>query len=203
MPHLIGIGGPSGSGKSLLAATLARRLSAPVIALDSYYRDLSHLTLDERARVNFDEPAALEHELIAGHLAVLGRGGEICVPVYDFATHCRSDAVQRVQAGDFAIIEGLFALNWPEIRRLLGTAVYVDTPDEICFARRLERDMRERGRSEASVREQYAATVRPMAALHVLPTRSVADIVVSGLQPVSLSAEIVIAHALGRVPARG
>lgn len=203
MPHLIGIAGPSGSGKSLLAAALAQALSSPVVALDSYYRDLPHLAFDERARVNFDEPAALEHELIAEHLAVLARGGEIRVPVYDFATHRRSNAVERVRAGRFAIIEGLFALNWPEITRLLGTRVYVDTPDEVCFARRLERDVRERSRSEASVREQYAATVRPMAALHILSARRAADVVVSGLQPVSLSAEAVLAHALGRGPVLG
>ncbi len=203
MPYLIGIAGPSGSGKTLLATTLARALSAPIVSLDSYYRDLPHLTYQERCRTNFDEPAALEHELLAEHLTALAGGSEIGVPVYDFTTHRRTKKTERVQAGEFAIVEGLFALNWPEVTELLETKVYVHTPDEICFARRLERDVRERGRTEASVREQYAATVRPMAALHVYPARLAADVVVSGIQPVELSVDTVLAHAAARVPALG
>jgi len=203
MPYLIGIAGPSGSGKTLLATTLARALSAPIVSLDSYYRDLPHLTYEERSRTNFDEPAALEHELLAEHLAALAAGSEIRVPVYDFTTHRRTEKVERIRAGEYAIVEGLFALSWPEIAGLLGTKVYVHTPDEICFARRLERDTRERGRTAASVREQYAATVRPMAALHVYPARLAADVVVSGVEPVERSLETVLAHAAARVPALG
>jgi uridine kinase len=116
-------------------------------------------------------------------------------PNYDFATHSRTCEVTRIPAARFVIVEGLFALYWPEVRALLGTRVYVDTRDEVCFERRLARDTRERGRTEESVRRQYAATVRPMAELHVWPTRRYADVIVSGESPLAQTSAAVLAHA--------
>lgn len=197
-PYLIGIAGASCSGKTELARHLAARLEAPVVSIDSYYRELNHLSVEERALVNFDEPAAIDEPLFISHMQALARGEEVLCPTYDFATHSRTREVTLIPAAAFVIVEGLFALHWPEVRALLGTRVYVDTPDEVCFERRLERDTRERGRTEESVRRQYAATVRPMAELHVWPTRRYADIIVSGQSPLDQTSAAVLAHVRRR-----
>jgi uridine kinase len=192
--HLIGIAGPSGSGKTELAQALARLLTAPVVALDSYYRSLAQLSFEERERTNFDVPDALEHGLLVEHLSGLTAGRAVEVPVYDFTRHLRSGRTTRVESGEFVILEGLWALYWEDLRRLLGTKVYVETADDICFKRRLERDLRERGRSRESVLAQYTSTVHPMAVRHIVPTRRFADVVVSGVEPIEQSVEKVRAH---------
>ena len=193
-PYLIAIAGPSGSGKTELARRLAAVLPAPILSLDSYYRDAAHLRFVDRARINFDEPRSLDHELLAEQLAALSEGAEIAVPVYDFTHHVRTAEVHRMRGGEFVIVEGIFALYWEDVRKLARTKVYVDVADEICLARRLARDVRERGRSPQSVIEQYTATVRPMAELYVHPTRRFADVVAGGCDPVEQLADAVLAH---------
>jgi uridine kinase len=193
-PYLIGIAGPSGAGKSTLAAALAEALGAPIISLDSYYRELAHLPLEERARMNFDEPRALDAGLLAGQLTQLAAGEETSIPIYDFSRHTRAAGATLLRPRDFILVEGLFALYWPEVRALLGTKVFAAAPDDLCFTRRLERDVRERGRTPASVTFQYSATVRPMAEKYILPTRSWADVVVSGAEPLEHSVAAVRAH---------
>jgi uridine kinase len=148
---LIGIAGPSGAGKSELARSLARALDAPIVALDSYYKDLSQLPVEERSGANFDVPEALDAELLTTQLGSLSKGEEIRVPVYDFARHVRTGETRRVIAGPFAIVEGLFTLYWEPVRSLLSIKVFVDAEAEVCFRRRLERDMGERGRTAESV----------------------------------------------------
>jgi uridine kinase len=197
-PYLIAVGGPSGSGKTELARHIAATLHAPILALDSYYRDAAHLPFAERLRINFDEPASLDHELLTGQLAALTEGHEISVPVYDFTHYIRSADVHPVRPGRFVIVEGIFALYWEDVRRLASTKVYVDVADEICLARRMERDIRERGRSPESVLEQYAATVRPMAELYVHPTRRFADVVADGRHSVEQLARAVLTHVEAR-----
>src|SRR5271167_1329833 len=142
--YLIGIAGPSGAGKSYLARHLAERLRAPVLALDQYYRDLSHLRPEERTLSNFDEPAALEHELLIAHLNQLRRGEPIAVPTYDFSVHTRSAQTWSLAPSPFVVLEGLFTLYWSELRAHLGTAVYVDLEESACLQRRLDRDVQER-----------------------------------------------------------
>ena len=192
--YLIGIAGPSGAGKSFLARHLAARLHSPILSLDHYYRDLSHLFLDERAGSNFDEPAALEHELLIAEVADLHEGRPIAVPTYDFSTHTRTRESQVFQPAPFVIIEGLFTLHWEELRRLLGTSVYVDMPDDVCLQRRTERDVRERGRTPESVTAQFQATVAPMAERYVRPTLQYADIVVPGSIPIDEGVTRVLDH---------
>ncbi len=193
-PRFIGIAGPSCSGKTRLAQAVARRLEAPVLALDSYYRDLSHLPLAERARVNFDEPAALDHALIAEHLRLLSQGSPVRKPVYDFAAHTRLAATELVMPRAFVVVEGLFALYWEDLRRFYEVAVFVRLDDRECFRRRLERDVRERGRTPESVREQYQATVRPMAERYILPTAGFASLVVSGDRPLEEPVAAILAQ---------
>ncbi len=193
-PYLIGIAGPSCSGKSELSRYLARALGAEVLALDSYYVELAHLPLEERARRNFDLPEALDHGLLAAQLAALAEGRTIEKPVYDFARHTRAPQVEIVHPGEFLIVEGLFALYWEEIRRLMGTRVFMEASDEVCLERRLERDIRERGRTRESVLEQYRTTVRPMAEQYILPTRGFADLVISGVEPLERTSAAVLAH---------
>lgn len=196
-PVLIGIAGPSCSGKTELARRLATALSAPILPLDCYYRPLDHLRWEERAQTNFDEPDALDADLLASHIAALAAGQTIDKPVYDFARHTRAPHVDRIVPAAFVIVEGLFTLYWPAVRRSLTLAVYVDASDDVCFRRRLERDVRERGRTPQSVRLQYDATVRPMAARYILPSRVHAAVTVSGEAPLEDTSAAVLARLPG------
>ena len=179
-PCLIGIAGPSCAGKTLLAGRLADVLDAPIVALDCYYHSLDHLPLEQRARSNFDVPESLDADLLARHVRQLARGEEIQVPIYDFTCHHRTTAVRAVRATRYALIEGLFTLHWEAVRELLDIKLYVGAADRVCLRRRIERDVRERGRTPESVLEQYRTTVEPMARQYVLPTAAFAGLVLDG-----------------------
>lgn len=200
VPYLIGIAGASGSGKSWLARYLAEHLPATVVPLDAYYRDLSALDPAARARQNFDVPEALDWELILRQAQMLSQGVEIERPVYGFATHTRTAYTQRVQPVEFIIIEGLFALYHSGVRELCGAKVFMSVDDSTCLSRRLERDMRERGRTRESVVAQYSGTVRPMYERYVLPTRQFADLVLCGEEPVEELAAALRRHVERRQP---
>ena len=196
VPHLIGIAGPSGAGKTALASCLAARLprlSTAVLSLDSYYLDQSAIASDTSARLNFDTPESLDLELLARHLRQLVTGRPIECPVYDFRTHTRTRRTERVVPGAVVVVEGLLALHRPEIRTLFGTRVFVVADDATCLARRLARDAQERGRSEESVREQWVTTVRPMFKRYVESTQQYADVVVDGTEPLEQVASAVLA----------
>ena len=193
-PYLIGIGGPSCSGKSYLAAHIAEKLGAAQFALDSYYLELNHLSLVQRAHWNFDAPEALDSATLIRHVAQLARGEAIDRPVYDFTTHTRTGETKRLEPREFIIVEGLFALLWEDVRKLLGTKVFVDLGSQACLERRIERDIRERGRTRESVLEQYETTVLPMAQRYVHPTRAHADLVVTGDDDIASEVAAVLAH---------
>ena len=204
-PYLIGIAGASCSGKTSLATRLAESVPgspAAILSLDSYYRDLSHLTSEQRAVWNFDAPEALDDALLLQHLRALLTGTPIDKPVYDFSTHTRAPGTEPVEPAAFIIIEGLFVLYWREVRDTLGTKVFIAVPDEVSLARRIARDVRERGRTEASVRTQYASTVRPMYQEYCEPTARFADVRVSGEEPVDQLVETVLQHIRTRIPQR-
>lgn len=182
-PVVIGLAGPSCSGKTEIARLAAAALRGPVLTLDSYYRDLSHLTPEQRAAVNFDAPEALREDLVLAHVAAMAEGQAIEKPVYDFARHCASGIVERMEPSAFVIVEGLFTLAWKSIRQYLTLTAFVSASHEVCLERRLMRDTSERGRSPESVREQYKATVRPMCDLHVNPSRHAAELLLDGERP--------------------
>lgn len=177
---MIGIAGASCSGKTELARRLARSPGAVVCTLDSYYRDLSHLPLEDRARHNFDIPDALDHQLVYEQISALSRGESIRKPVYDFTRHVRSPETEVLSPRPLTVVEGLFTLYWQPLRELLDLKVFIETDDEICLKRRIDRDIRERGRTPESVRQQFEETVRPMTHLHIDPTREFADLVLDG-----------------------
>ncbi len=192
-PHIIGIAGASGSGKSELARQLALRLpGTSIVSLDSYYRELSHLPLEERAKTNFDDPDSLEWELLHLHLEAMAEGRGFHEPVYSFAHHTRTQGTKWIEPSDFMIVEGLFVFHWPELREIVHTKVFVQTDPEVCFDRRLRRDVAERGRTPESVKDQYERTVRPSAEWFVYPTMKHADLVVSGEEPLANSTAAVI-----------
>ena len=193
-PYLIGIAGPSCAGKSYLSTHLARHLNAAMLNLDSYYADLNHLSLAERAHFNFDAPESLDSPLLIEHVRQLSRGEAIEKPIYNFKNHSRTGQTERLAARPFIIIEGLFALYWEEIRAVQATKVFVDLGEEICLARRIERDTRERGRTRESVLEQFQTTVLPMAQRYVHPTRQFADVVLTGNGAIAAEMERVLSH---------
>lgn len=191
----MGIAGASGSGKTTLAAELARELDGIYFPIDNYYRDLSHLPFSERVKQNFDDPALIESSLLAAHVAALARGESIERPLYDFATHTRvPDRTEALRAGNFVLVEGLFALYYPELLPLYQFRVYIDTPDDICFERRMRRDTVERGRTPESVRLQYETTVRPSSISFVRPCRAHADLVIEGTEALDWKVEQVLAE---------
>jgi len=198
-PALLGIAGCSGSGKTTLAAELARTLGGIHFHLDDYYLDLSHLPYAERIRQNFDDPAIVESALLGSHIAALARGEAIARPVYDFSTYTRvRGRSERVVGRRFVVIEGLFALYYPEILPFYSLRVYLETPDAVCFERRMKRDTEERGRSPESVRAQYEATVRPSSLKFVRPSAVNADLTVDGTGALDWKVERVMAELRAR-----
>ncbi len=193
-PVVLGIAGASGSGKTTLAQELARSLEGATFPLDNYYLDLSHLPVEERARQNFDDPALIESTLLAEHVGELAQGRAIQRPRYDFSHHVRvAGQTETVRPGAFLLVEGLFALYFPQLLPLYQLRVYVDTPDTVCFDRRLRRDMQERGRTPESVRRQYDATVRPAGIRYVRPSAVHADLTIDGTEALDWKVEQVLA----------
>jgi uridine kinase len=180
-PVFIGIAGGTGSGKTTVARALYDRVGRDRIewiSHDSYYREFEGLSQDELHRINFDHPDSLESELLARHIDVLRKGSAVEVPVYDFATYARKPETQRVEPRKVVIIEGILVLAEPELRRRIDIKLFVDTPPDIRFMRRLMRDIRSRGRSLESVVEQYLTTVRPMHEEFVEPSKRYADLII-------------------------
>ena len=199
--HIIGIAGPSSSGKTELARQLAGKLpGTTIVSLDSYYRGMAEIPLEERKKVNFDHPDSLDWELLHEHLVAIANGRAFREPVYSFADYERTTEARLIEPSGFLIVEGLFVLYWPELRAMLDTKVYVETDAGVCFHRRLTRDVAERGRTPESVIEQYEKTVRPSAEWFVYPTQKYADLTVSGEEPLDRSTHAVVS-ALQRASA--
>lgn len=180
-PVIVGIAGGTGSGKTTVARAIYDRVGNDKIewiSHDSYYRNFEGLSAEERHHINFDHPDSLETELLARHLDVLIKGSAVEVPIYDFTTHSRKPETQRVEPRRVIIVEGILVLAEPELRKRIDIKLYVDTPADIRFVRRLMRDIRSRGRTVESVIEQYVTTVRPMHEEFVEPSKRHADLII-------------------------
>jgi uridine kinase len=178
---LIGIGGGTASGKTTVARRIIEALPpgrAALIQHDSYYLDRSALTPAERAGINFDEPAALENELLLQHLRALKRGEAVDLPEYDFTTHTRKATVHRIEPCSVIVVEGILLLAVPEVREVFDLRLYVDTADDIRLIRRIRRDMLERGRDITTIEAQYMGSVRAMHRLHVQPSKQYANLII-------------------------
>lgn len=178
---IIGISGPSASGKSLLANTIVSELGSEqvvVISEDSYYRDRSELPFEQREKINYDHPDAFDHDLLYEHLLQLQEGKMVDVPTYDFANHCRGTETRRVGKHRIIVLEGILLFVTPHLREIMDTRIFMDTPLDICLLRRLVRDIEHRQRSLQSVIDQYEATVRPMYMQFIEPSKRYADVIV-------------------------
>lgn len=183
---IIAIAGASASGKSLFASTVYQQLVAElgsdgiaILAEDAYYRDQTHLSLEQRQLTNYDHPSAFEHELLARHLQQLRDGQSIAMPQYSYTTHTRLAETIPVSPGRVVMVEGILLLSDPELRKHFDISVFMDTPLDICLLRRIQRDLEERGRSMSSITEQYQETVRPAFFEFILPSKQFADLVVT------------------------
>ncbi len=180
---LIGIAGASGSGKTFVANSIMESAGsdkAVIIQEDSYYKDLSDVPFEERAERNFDHPDAFDHELLAKDLSQLLNGEAVSHPIYDYKLHVCSKEKKTVGPGALIILEGILILNNARLRELMDYRVFIDTALDICFIRRLKRDVEERGRTVDSVIRQYTQTVRPMYLEFIEPSRQYADILIPG-----------------------
>lgn len=193
-PHLLGVAGPSCSGKSTLARAVAAHYAALdplVLPMDAYYRDLSGLPVAERSAVNFDSPEAFEHELLLDQVRDLAAHRPVSMPVYDFTAHTRAGTRPVHWTGRLLVVEGILTLHWQALSALFDSRVYVDLDDATALARRVARDTRDRGRTPESVARQFRETVTPMAAAHCRPSRAAAHLVLDGAAaPETLAGEL-------------
>ncbi|CCY07171.1 uridine kinase [Coprobacillus sp. CAG:698] len=179
---IIGIAGGTASGKTTVASRLYEETkkygSVNVIRIDDYYKDQSNLSLEERRKTNFDHPSAYDKDLLVKHLNDLKKGISINKPTYDFTISTRSDIVEKIEPCNVIIVEGIMAFAIPELRDMYDIKIFVDTPDDIRFIRRLSRDIEKRGRTVDNVINQYLSTVRPMHLSFVEPSKVYADLIV-------------------------
>ena len=178
---IIGICGGTGSGKTTIARSIVESVSAQNVVLveqDSYYRNLSDMPLDERHQANFDHPDSLDSDMLVNHILRLKQGLLIEMPLYDFATHTRSEKIEIIEPRPVVIVEGILIFAEPRVLDLLDVRVFVDTPDDIRLMRRFRRDITERGRTFERTLEQYERTIRPMHYEFVEPSKRHADIII-------------------------
>ncbi|MEX2627958.1 MAG: uridine kinase [Ilumatobacteraceae bacterium] len=180
-PFLIGVAGGTSSGKTTVAERLAEltgEARLALIKLDSYYADRPGETLEERAAANYDHPDAFDWTLLNDHLAALANGATVPVPEYDYAAFARTDQVRRVHPARIVVVEGILVLWEPSLRERFDLKIFVDTPADLRFIRRLQRDVDERGRTVESVIEQYLTTVRPSHDRFIEPSKRHADVII-------------------------
>ena len=201
-PIIIGVSGGSGSGKTTVVNKIIAEIGEKNILLiqhDSYYRDLSHLPLEERKKQNFDHPKSLETELMIRHIEALKSGYSVEVPVYDFVAHTRSDEFIKVSPRNIILVDGILIFSEPDLRELMDIKIFVDTDDDVRLLRRLKRDILERGRDLDGVLNQYENYVRPMHLEFVEPSKRYSDIIVPRGGENLVALEMVIALISGKL----
>jgi uridine kinase len=201
-PLVLGIAGGSGSGKSTIARAILADLppgAGVLLEQDNYYRAQSHLPLEQRERVNYDHPDALELELLMAHIDALRTGNSILRPTYDFSIHDRAKTGVKIDPAPVLVVEGILVLADERLRTRLHVKVFVDTDADIRLMRRIRRDLEHRGRSFAQVRKQYYETVRPMHMAFVEPTKRFADIIVPEGGQNRVALDLILSHVRSRV----
>ena len=178
---MIGISGASASGKSLLANTIVNELGSDqvvVISEDAYYKDHSNIPFEERAKINYDHPDSIDHELLYKHLLLLQQGKSVEVPIYNHSLHIREKTTRSIGGHAIVVLEGILLFVESELRDIMDIRIFMETALDICLIRRLKRDIKERGRSLDSVLKQYEETVRPMYLQFIDPSKRYADLIV-------------------------
>jgi uridine kinase len=175
---IVGLAGPSGSGKSTVAKRVASRFHGHVISMEVYSLEMNHLPLEERAKLDYDAPNAIDVKLLESHIRDYQAGKAIQAPIYDFAEHLRvSDRREHIPAKSLLIVEGILAFHFADLRRHFDLSIYLDAPEEVCFHRRKVRDITERQRSLDLILWQYKNTVLPAARRYLLPSKRFASLV--------------------------
>lgn len=198
---VFGVAGGTASGKTTVADAILEAVGASRVAYlphDAYYRQMSHLSYEERANLNYDHPDALETELLIEHVEELLRGNPVAVPVYDFTQHERTSETRLVEPCPIILIDGILIFTNGRLRELMDVKIYVDTDADVRFIRRMRRDMEERDRSLASIIDQYMNTVRLMHLEFVEPSKRYADVIVphGGLNKVAMDMVVARLHTL-------
>lgn len=178
---IIGIAGPSASGKSLLANTIVNELGSDqvvVISEDSYYKDNSHLPFEEREKINYDHPDSFDHALLHEHLCQLQQGQSVEIPIYSHSKHIRVPETRFIGRHTIIVLEGILLFSDKALREIMDIRIFMSAPLDVCLSRRLKRDVVERHRSFESVLHQYETTVRPMYLQFIEPSSRYADLIV-------------------------
>ena len=180
---ILGIAGGTGSGKTYAVKNLLNEYpqnSVLPISMDSYYKDLSHINYEKRIEQNFDHPDSIDINLLKKHLEQASKGDKINIPIYDFINHVRLGETISISNAEIIIVEGIFALHFSQLRKLYTLKLFIDTPENIRLERRLVRDIRERGRTIKSIKDQYNSTVLPMHIKYVEPSKVFSDLILDG-----------------------
>ena len=180
--YLIGFCGGSGAGKTTLVSQLLNHYGnkAVAIELDSYYKDSPGLTFKEREKINFDHPDSFDIDLLKEHLILLKNGNEIKKPIYDFKTHKRQKNTNTINPNTLIFLEGTLIFYFIELINIINLKIFIETKESIRYQRRIDRDIKQRGRTISNVKEQYQSTVKPMHVKYIEPLRSVAEVIISG-----------------------
>jgi uridine kinase len=194
-PVIIAVAGGSASGKTTVVNKIIEEFDAKnvtVIKHDDYYKDQSHMSMEERYKVNYDHPFSLDNDLMYKQIVALLKGETITKPTYDFEAHNRSEQTEQIKATDIIILEGILIMEDERIRDLCDIKLFVEADDDLRFIRRLQRDMAERGRSLDSVVNQYLDTVKPMHFAFVKPTKRYADIIIPNDKDHEVAVDIIV-----------
>lgn len=200
-PLILGIAGGSGSGKSTIASAILAALpegSGILLEQDHYYRPQAHLSPEDREKVNYDHPDALELELFVSHIDALREGRAIERPTYDFATHDRAPVGVKIAPARVIVVEGILVLAEPRLRERFEVKLFVDTDADIRLMRRIRRDLERRGRTFAQVRKQYYESVRPMHMAFVEPSKRFADLIVPEGGQNKVALDLILSHVRSR-----
>ena len=180
--YLIGFCGGSGAGKTTLVSQLLNHYDnkAVAIELDSYYKDFQNLTFKEREKLNFDHPNSFDIELLKEHLTLLKSGKKIKKPIYNFKTHRRQANTNVINPNTLIFLEGTLIFHFIELINIINLKIFIETKESVRYQRRIDRDIKQRGRAISNVKKQYQNTVKPMHVKYIEPLKSVADVIISG-----------------------